>query len=899
MNSLIQRLKNGFSLVLSFGPESEPAWLSLREQLLQLVVLGSAVLGAVVLLPSAILTITEGQWGMSALDFLVYEWILSLLLFRNYLSYKTRAYSLCLLVYILGLAIFIKLGPLRAGMIYLFLFQVMATVLLGLRAAVYAGIMNAIAMAAVGVLLGTGYMEWSVPQDQPVFRWGVLAVNFIFINTVVTTMIVAVTNGMTRALHKERIAADSMHEKARAQMIASQALEASEERFALAIKGSREGLWDWNLQEHTFLFSPAWKTMLGYEEEEIGHTLDEFTGRLHPEDKDRVSKVLDSMRSKEGGDSFELECRMRRKDGTYHTFLVRGYGQRDSQGNTLRILGAHTDLTRLSRSETALRESEEKYMTLVEQSVQGLAIFGVNPPSLLYSNRSLSMILGYSPHELKATGLDQMKKWVHPGDWPSVAKCVDRYLEKKPVPPLLEYRLTDRDGNLVWIEASGAFIRYQNQDAVLMTCLDITKRKYAEQEKANLEEQLRQVRKNQALGALAGGIAHDFGRYLTPILGYAEMATQSLEPDHPAREDIVRIMRLGREASDLASQINEFGKLPKQRNQPVNVALVASGAIRRIQEYLPPNVRLTKRISDQCTPVQGDSPRIRQLINILCSRALNSMAPTGGELTITLEEKSVSQADLLPDSILGPGKHLCLTVSDSGPGAGKDIAPKIYNSLIFKDIYGQEGGVSLVLAQSIVKRHNGDFQISSKSGKGLIYTVILPADGALPETAHVVDIRDLPPGNEWILLVDDEKPILDMTRQTLERLGYQVTALASGKEAWKKFQENPGKYDMVITDYNMPEMTGDKLVKQLFSLRPQIPVIMCTGFSEKFSESLARELGIMEYVTKPVLMQEFAYTIRKVLDGGPQEYRPIAGQTLGPGGGMPGKLPKAHNIFKI
>ena len=900
MKSLMQQLKTRFSLILSSGPVSEPAWLSLREQLLQLVVLGGAILGALALLPSAVLIVVEGKWGVAALDFLFYEWILSLLLFRRYFSYTFRARSLCLLVYLLGLTIFFKLGPLRPGIIYLFCFQILATVLLGRSAAVYAGIMNALALIGVGFLLHTGHMDLSMPQDRPVFRWTVIAINFMFVGAVITTIIIAVTNGMNRALHMEKIAADSIQEKAQAQMMADQALEASEKRFALALQGSREGLWDWNLQNRSVVFSPAWKTMLGYKEEDISNTIDEFTGRLHPEDKDRVMGVLDSVRAKGGRDSFKLECTMRHKEGEYHTFLIQGYAQRDGHGDILRIIGSQTNLTQISRVETALQESEEKYMALVEQSLQGVAIFAIDPPSLIYSNRALGRMLGYSPNELKDFTLDQMKKWVHPGDWLSVVRCVERYLARKPVPPLLEYRLNDRDGNLVWIEASCVLIRYQRQDALLMTSLDITQKKMAEQEKASLEEQLRQAKKNQGLGGMAESIANDFRQYLTPILGYAEMAEQSLPADHPARQDMLEILRVAREAKDLACQISEFGSLPKQMNESTNVVLVAEDVIRKFQRELPEKIQLKKRLDRRCRTVRGDPSGIRQIIYTLCSRAVSAMTKTGGEVTVTVKETHVRQPDLLADTILVPGMYLSLSVAQTGTGTTWEGPPKLDNPLVFNQARQKESTAWLVLVQSIVNRHKGEFQVSSHDGEGLAYKVILPVEGEHAEITRVVDIGDLPPGNEWILLVDDEKPILDMTRQTLERLGYQVTALSSSQEAWKKFQENPGKYDIVITDYNMPEMTGDKLVKKLFSLRPQIPVIMCTGFSEKFSESLARELGIVEYVTKPVLMQEFAHTIRKVLDGPPDESCTVSGQSSSLGRvNLAGSLGKIHSKLKI
>lgn len=870
IDTLRKQLRDYFQSVFIPGTELEPAWLALREELLQLIVIGGAVLGALVLLPSAVLTVMEGEWGVAVLDFIFYEWILSLLLFRQYLSYKVRAYSMCLLVYLLGVMIFVQLGPLRPGLVYLFCFQVFATVLLGARAAVYAGLLNVLALTAIGVMLHLGMTDMAVPQDRPLFRWSVIGANFLLASTIVAAIIAAVGNGMNRALRMQKASAAIIKEKAEAQMRANQALEASEKQFAMALQGSLEGLWDWNLRTRSVAFSMDWKRMLGYSKFEIGNTMDEFLDRIHPEEQGRMIALFEGLKAEDGADSFERKCRMRLKNGEYNTFWVRGHVQRDDQGNMLRVLGSQTNLTQMNRAEAALKESEDNYRALVEQSLQGVAIFSLYPPEMIYVNPSLSRTLGYSPSELEKLTFDQLKQWVHPGDLHSLQSAVERLLARKPVPPLTEYRLKDRDGNLIWLEASSARIRYQGRDALLMTTLDVTQKKGAEQERANLEEKLRQFEKKQAFGEAAGGVVLDVSGYLGPIIERAESVEQSLPQGHPARRDLLAICNMARDAADLAIQVSEFHTQPKRESASVNVAEIVDEAVQAIRAEAQDDVIIKRLGSYRCGTVKGDQQSIRQMIYALCSRAWRSAAAEGGAVTLLLEEALIGQTDLPPDSLLNPGTYLRLYVSHAGKGKEPPIPLKVYNPLVFKDVPGMESHVDLLLIQSIVKRHQGEFQVSCNPNKGFNYYIVLPMEGAPEETRRVLDIGALPAGNERVLLVDDEKPILDMTRQTLERLGYQVTALASGSGAWEKFQESPGKFDIVITDYNMPGMTGDKLVRNLFGIRPQIPVIMCTGFSEKFSESLARELGIVEYVVKPVLMQEFAYTIRKVLDG-PQD----------------------------
>ncbi|ACL02987.1 putative PAS/PAC sensor protein [Desulfatibacillum aliphaticivorans] len=870
IDTLRKQLGDYFQTVLFPGTESEPAWLALREELLQLIVIGGSILGALVLLPSAVLTVMEGKWGVAVLDFIIYEWILSLLLFRQYLSYKIRAYSLCLLVYLLGVMILVQLGPLRPGLIYLFCFQVFAAVLLGARAAVYAGLLNVLGLTAIGVMLHLGMMDMAVPLDRPVFRWSVIGANFLLASIIVAAIITAVGNGMNRALRMQKVSAAIIKEKAQAQMRANQALEASEKQFAMALQGSLEGLWDWNLQTRSVAFSLDWKRMLGYSKFEIGNTMDEFIGRVHPEEQGRMSALFEGLKAKDGADSFERKCRMRLKNGEYNTFWVRGHVQRDDQGNMLRVLGSQTNLTQMNRAEAALKESEDNYRALVEQSLQGVAIFSLDPPEMMYVNPSLSRMLGYSPSELKKLPFDRLKQWLHPGDQHSLQGAVERLLARKPVPPLMEYRLKDRDGSLIWLEVSSSRIRYQGKDAMLTTALDVTQKKAAEQERAELEEKLRQLEKKQAFGEAAGGVVMDVSGYLGPIIKRAEAVEQKLPPDHPARTDLREICKMAREAADLAIQVSEVQTLSKREGASVNVVRIVDESVQSIQSEAREHVRIKRLGSYQCRTVRGDHQGIRQMIYALCSRAWKAAAVNEGEMTVLLEEARIGPADLAPDSLLNPGVYLRLSVSHPCRGNEPEIPLKVYSPLVFKDVPCMEGNVDLLLIQSIVKRHDGEFQVSCKPNKGFTYSIVIPLEGAPEEARRVLDIGALPAGNERILMVDDEKPILDMTRQTLERLGYQVTALTSAAGAWEKFQENPGKFDIVITDYNMPGMTGDKLAQNLFSLRPQIPVIMCTGFSEKFSESLARELGIVEYVTKPVLMQEFAHTIRKVLDG-PQD----------------------------
>jgi len=381
---------------------------------------------------------------------------------------------------------------------------------------------------------------------------------------------------------------------------------------------------------------------------------------------------------------------------------------------------------------------------------------------------------------------------------------------------------------------------------------------------AELEAQLRQAQKMEAIGTLAGGIAHDFNNILSPIMGYVEMALAQVRGDSQLAGDLRQVSIAARRAADLVQQILTFSRQQAQERLPVRVAPIVKEALKLMRASLPATIEMQRNIAATEDLVLADPTQIHQVLVNLCTNAGQAMRETGGVLSVSLENVDVSPE--CPVQELPAGRYLALSVADTGHGIKPEVVDRIFEPYFTTKEVGEGTGLGLAVAHGIVQGCGGALVVESVRGRGTTFEVFL----AVVETLEPVEPAPqapLPTGQERILLVDDEAPVAKLIARMLEHQGYEVMACTSSKETLDVFQRDPNGFDLVVSDMTMPGLTGIQLATELLRIRPDVPIILCTGFSELVTPESAAAAGIRELLTKPVPRDTLAHAVRRALDG--------------------------------
>ncbi len=396
---------------------------------------------------------------------------------------------------------------------------------------------------------------------------------------------------------------------------------------------------------------------------------------------------------------------------------------------------------------------------------------------------------------------------------------------------------------------------------------DITERKLAEAEKERLEGQLRHSLKMESVGTLAGGIAHDFNNILAAILGYTEMALEELSEGSPAKQAIQQVAKAGARARELVGHILSFSRIESRESIPVNIHLIVQEALQLLRATIPTTVRFEEEDISEVGYILADPTQVHQVVMNICTNAAQAMADSGGVMEVSLSPVRLNVEDCVDQLDLNPGDYARLRVSDTGPGIASEDLDRIFDPYFTTKEVGQGSGMGLAVVLGIVKRHGGAIRVSSAPGHGATLDVYFPI---VENPGHeiVEEAESLPTGTERILVVDDEISLVEVTKVRIEGLGYTATAMTSSQQALELVLADPGAFDLVITDQAMPEMTGEEMARRILQVRPDMPIVLCTGYSGSFDSDASREMGIKAYILKPVSKLELATTIRQVLDEG-------------------------------
>ena len=404
--------------------------------------------------------------------------------------------------------------------------------------------------------------------------------------------------------------------------------------------------------------------------------------------------------------------------------------------------------------------------------------------------------------------------------------------------------------------------RVKQRTTELQSAYDNLTREIAEREQA--EAQLRQAQKMEALGTLSGGIAHDFNNILAAIIGFTELVAERATPGSRDEHHLHRVLEASLRGRELVKQMLTFTRSTAQEKKPLLLSSILKETARMLRATTPTTISIKVNILSESGLILADPTQIQQIVMNLCTNATYAMREKGGILDIELTDFSVARSNGNNHG-MEPGLYMKLVVRDTGRGITPDIMDKIFDPFFTTKKLGEGTGLGLSVVHGIVKRSGGYIAVESAPGKGSTFTVYFPKIAGEEETA-APGLDMIPTGSERILFVDDEEAIVEMGEDILAELGYEVTSRTSSKTALALLQENPSRFDLVITDQTMPDMTGVELARHILALRPDIPIILCTGFSHMIDAEGARAAGIRAFAMKPLTKREIATTIRKVLD---------------------------------
>lgn len=527
------------------------------------------------------------------------------------------------------------------------------------------------------------------------------------------------------------------------------------------------------------------------------------------------------------------------------------------------VIGTAYDITERKQIEESLRRSEEKYRIVIENASEAIVV--VQDARMIFANPATIRISGFTAEELTDK---PFAEFIHPDDIPQVADAHLRRLQGMEAPRTYQFRFIDKNKHTRWVDMSTTMIQWEGRPAVLTFLSDITEARRSEEERRKLEEVLRHSQKMEAVGTLAGGIAHDFNNLLAAIMGYIEIARMRIE-NPEARDRLDKAIQASRRAKDLVSRILSFSRQRDQCLQPVRLAPIIHEAATHIQASLPATIAIHLDIEDENAVAAADPTQIHQVLMNLCANAVHAMREGGGELHIRLRHQylDASGAAMHPD--LHAGDYLRITVEDTGHGIPPEILERIFEPYFTTKEEREGTGLGLAVIHGIVRGHGGAITVESALEKGSAFHVFIPTAASLEVPSDAKGMAPLPRGHERILFVDDQNDLVEIGKEMLKTLGYAVITRTSSMEALELFRSQPEAFDLVITDLTMPNLTGDVLAKKILHIRPDMPIILCTGYDKEISRERALALGLREYLLKPVDLPTLARAIRAAVDNPP------------------------------
>ncbi|MCF6177934.1 MAG: PAS domain S-box protein [Geopsychrobacter sp.] len=641
--------------------------------------------------------------------------------------------------------------------------------------------------------------------------------------------------------------------------LALENLRLSEERFDLAVRGSGAGIWDWpDLQKNHMWWSPRIYEMFGYEEDEIFQTTEVWTELVFPEDQDLFEQSL--REHLESHQPYDIEYRVRPKTGQPIWVRARGSALWNEAGQPVRMAGYLQDISDRKATEAENRRLNEHYRTITHTVNEAIVMLDAER-RISFWNPAAKQIFGFTrdeamgkdlhqllaPQRYHAAALAGMAEFFKMGKGPALGKT-------------LEVMGLHRDGHEIPIELSLACIEREDGRSAVGVIHDISERKAAEQEVAELHQQLAQAQKMEAIGTLAGGIAHDFNNILAAIIGYSSLVKARLPHESREFQDMSKVLQAGERAKYLVRQILTFARKTELEKKPVAIDLIIKEVLQLLRASLPSTIAIRKNIELSGCTILGSPTEIHQVLMNLCTNSFHAMAKNGGELTVSLHQIQLAGHERLSD-----GLYLQLTVEDTGEGINPQIFKKIFDPYFTTKDIDRGTGLGLSVVQGIIQRLGGSVEVESEVDVGSCFTILLPCYSEDVPEEKIMDIL-AEGGGEHIMYVDDEEGLAILGQEFLEDMGYSVTPLFSSREALDTFRADPQKYDLVVTDHTMPGMTGVEMAVEMAKISPETPVVLCSGFKMSLDSPGVAETSICEVLLKPEVFDRLPQVLSRLFN---------------------------------
>lgn len=519
----------------------------------------------------------------------------------------------------------------------------------------------------------------------------------------------------------------------------------------------------------------------------------------------------------------------------------------------------------LGEAERARRLSEERLQLTIKGSSDAPWDWDLVEDELYFSPQWFEQ-LGYGPDELDGDA-NLWRRLIYPEELEYVERQIAKALSGTEDGYELEFRLRHKENHFVPVLSRGVITRDETGKAIRVTGtnMDLTERKQEEEEKIGLQNRLAQAQKMESIGNLAGGIAHDFNNILSSILGYAELALEDVDHGSELEDNLKEIYSAGKRAKGVVQQILTFARKTEEAIQPIKVSDIANEVLKLMRSSIPATVEITHNLASTAN-VLGSETQLHQVLMNLCTNAAQAMEKDGGVLEVVVEDVVISDEAGLGVPDLDPGNYVQIVVSDTGKGIAPDTVEHIFEPYFTTKGPGEGSGLGLAVVNGIIESYGGKIIVLSDQEKKTEFTIFLPATDKMSHDLTADDGREVR-GAERILFVDDEPMIAKMGSRMLESLGYSVVTRTSSLEALELFRSQPQAFDLVVSDMTMPQMTGDKLAIEILSIRSEIPIILCTGYSNKINDETATAIGVKALTHKPIAKGELSQVVRQVLDG--------------------------------
>jgi PAS domain S-box-containing protein len=637
-------------------------------------------------------------------------------------------------------------------------------------------------------------------------------------------------------------------------------LRESEERFRFLAENTGDVLYRLNYGSMRYDYlGPAIKQLTGYWADEINaFGFHKLVKKIElPGEEESSPEAIIQNRLSGKAERFQADYLITARSGELKWVRDHSSPWCDHSGKVIGSVGSLSDVTERKQTEDALRESEKRFRMLAEKAPLGISLMN-SDLTFEYLNPMFTEILGYTADDLPGIWEWFEKSYPDPAFRAEAIAAWEQDLrEYRETGKVKErtYSICCKDGRQKMVLIRSALM---DDGKHLLTYQDTT-------DQRNLEVHLRKIHKMEAIGTLAGGIAHDFNNILAAVIGYTEMTLSKAGKGSTTERNLGQILKAANRARDLIKQILIFSHDGEKEHRPVHIRHIVKEALKLLRASIPRTIEIRQRVElTRDGVVLADPTQIHQVLMNLCANAAYAMREKGGCLEVSLTDVNPGTELLGRYDRLSDAPHIKLAVSDTGCGIEPAILERIFDPFFTTKGQGQGTGMGLAVVHGIVKSHGGVITVNSELGKGATFAIYLPRleDEVAPQKA-VPSVA--PRGSGRILFVDDEETLAELGKQVLTELGYEVIAMTSSREALAVFRAQPGWFDLVFTDYTMPEMNGADLVQKILSLRPDIPVILCTGYSEIINAEKAREIGIRAFLMKPLSHLEVAQVVSTAL----------------------------------